>query len=87
MLQGTCPTDVEKCYCPDVGQCELYNYTVPLNTLKVRNKDKGDHNRNYFFRLKTTNNALLSNTEMVDVLVDDSPPERGVVLEGTDTLV
>jgi hypothetical protein len=42
----------------------------------------GNHNRNYNFTLKVTNNAHLFNIEHVDILVDDSPPEVGVLFEG-----
>ncbi|KAL4218491.1 hypothetical protein ACF0H5_023225 [Mactra antiquata] len=80
---STCPTDV-KCYCPDIGSCEMYNYSVPLNKLVHAGKHEGNHNRNYFFTIKVTNNAMLSNIEHVDILVDDSPPEVGVVYEGSE---
>lgn len=70
------------CYCPDIGKCEYYKYSVPLNKLVPNNTHIGKHNRNYLFTLKVTNNAKLSNIEQVDVLVDDSPPECGVVYEG-----
>jgi hypothetical protein len=78
----TCPTSVIRCYCPKVGACEVFNYTVPLNKLVADNKHLGDHNRNYYFTIKVTNHAMLSNIEHVDILVDDSPPEPGVVYEG-----
>jgi len=70
------------CYCPDIGACELFNYTIPLNKLQAINKHLGDHNRNYFFEIIVTNNALLTTTEYIDILVDESPPEPGVVYEG-----
>jgi hypothetical protein len=81
-LQNSCPQNAENCYCPDVGQCELYNYTLPLNKLIAINKHVGSHNRNYYFTIKVTNNAHLFNIERVDILVDDSPPEVGVLFEG-----
>ncbi|XP_053392349.1 uncharacterized protein LOC128555022 [Mercenaria mercenaria] len=80
----SCPSDVVECYCPDVGFCEYFNYTVPLNKLISINKHEGDHNRNYYFRIKVTNHAYLYNIEHVDILVDDSPPEVGVVFEGPE---
>ena len=46
------------------------------------NKNIGNHNRNYYFTVKVTNNAFLTNIEHIDILVDDSPPEVGVVFEG-----
>ena len=71
------------CYCPAVGYCELNLYTIQLNSLIGLNKHNGDHNRNYYFTLTVTNQAMLSTTERIDILVDDSPPEKGVVYEGT----
>ena len=83
MFQKTCPTDSSDCYCPDVGMCEFFNYSIPLHDLVVKDKHIGNHNRNYYFTIIATNNAMLSTTEHIDVLVDDSPPEEGVVYEGT----
>ena len=53
-----------------------------LNGLIKKLKHIGNHNRNYYFTIKVTNKAKLVNIEHMDVLVDDSPPEPGVVLEG-----
>ena len=50
-------------------------------------KHEGDHNREYFFTLNVTNHAMLSYIKHLDILVDDSPPEKGVVLEGIYTSV
>ena len=66
--------------------CEYFNYTVPLNELVAINKHIGNHNRNYYFTLKVSNNAQLQNIEHIDILVDDSPPEVGVVYEGIKLL-
>ena len=72
-----------QCYCPKVGsQCESLLYTVNLNGLVNKTRHIGNHNRNYYFTIKVTNKAKLVNIEHMDVLVDDSPPEPGVVLEG-----
>ena len=60
----------------------MSNYTIPLNKLVALDKHNGDHNRNYYFKIKVTNNAMLVNTEHADILVDDSPPEPGTVKEG-----
>ncbi|KAH3709958.1 hypothetical protein DPMN_069718 [Dreissena polymorpha] len=78
----TCTADNEDCYCPNIGNCEHFLYEIPLNKLIEAFKHVGNHNRNYFFSINVTNNAMLSTTEHIDVLVDDSPPEKGVVLEG-----
>ncbi|XP_053381645.1 uncharacterized protein LOC123528459 [Mercenaria mercenaria] len=78
-----CPKNQsDSCYCPDVGKCEHFKYSIPLNKLVQSNKHIGNHNRNYMFTIKVTNNARLSNIEHIDILVDDSPPELGVVYEG-----
>ncbi|KAL4218457.1 hypothetical protein ACF0H5_023192 [Mactra antiquata] len=84
LTNSTCPPDA-KCYCSDIGSCEMYNYSIPLNKLVNAGKHEGNHNRNYFFTIKVTNNAMLSNIEHVDILVDDSPPEVGVVYEGSES--
>jgi hypothetical protein len=53
-----------------------------MNTLINSSTNVGNHNRNYFFTVKVTNNAGLSNIEHLDILVDDSAPEKGVIYEG-----
>ncbi|XP_053399196.1 uncharacterized protein LOC128556970 [Mercenaria mercenaria] len=82
--EKSCPNNAVECYCPDVGFCEFFNYTVPLNKLVAIHKHEGNHNRNYYFTIKVTNHAHLYNTEHVDILVDDSPPEVGIVYEGPE---
>ncbi|XP_052220285.1 uncharacterized protein LOC127837360 isoform X3 [Dreissena polymorpha] len=79
---ATCPTGNVDCYCPDIGMCEFFNYSIPLNKLIEADKHTGNHNRNYFFKITVTNNALLTTTEHIDVLIDESPPEEGVIYEG-----
>jgi hypothetical protein len=79
--QESCPTNTP-CYCPLVGVCELYNYTLDLNSLVVKHTHIGLHNREYYFTIIVTNNARLVSVQHVDVLADDSPPAPGVVLEG-----
>lgn len=76
-----CNEDLQ-CYCPKIGQCEHYNYTISPNVPKTNATYDGTHNRNYMFTLKVTNHAMLSTIEHVDILVDLSPPESGVVYEG-----
>ncbi|KAJ8302432.1 hypothetical protein KUTeg_018828 [Tegillarca granosa] len=70
------------CYCPSVGFCETINYNFSLNSLVQMKTNIGDHNRQYFFTIKATNNANLTSVEHLDILVDDSPPETGMVFEG-----
>ncbi|KAL4219902.1 hypothetical protein ACF0H5_020314 [Mactra antiquata] len=77
-----CPGNVTHCYCPDVGPCEDYKYSVSLNKLVSNGTNEGKHNRQYFFTIKATNNAKLINVEHLDIIVDDSPPVEGVVFEG-----
>ncbi|XP_053389666.1 uncharacterized protein LOC128546093, partial [Mercenaria mercenaria] len=79
-INGTCAKDA--CYCPKIGVCEHYLYTVGLNKLVDKRTNKGQHNRNYYFTIIATNNAKLVNIEHLDVLTDDSPPEEGVIQEG-----
>lgn len=74
---------MDGCYCPTVGDCEMLKYSIPLHSLIAKHKHIGDHNRNYFFTIKVTNYAMFTTTEYMDILVDDSPPETGVILEGT----
>lgn len=82
LFQDRCANYSVTCYCPSIGSCAEKQYRIPLNRLTNDGKHKGDHNRNYFFTIKVTNLANLSNIEHVDILVDDSPPETGVVYEG-----
>ncbi|XP_060565943.1 uncharacterized protein LOC132724974 [Ruditapes philippinarum] len=81
MKENSCPQSAESCYCPDVGQCEIFNYTVPLNKLLLINTHVDNHNNNYYFTLKVTNNAYLFNIERVDVFVNNSQPVLGVHFE------
>ena len=82
LLQGNCSI-VKDCYCPKIGEdCEGMKYSIPLNGLILKLNHIGNHNRNYYFTIKVTNNAKLFNIEHIDVLVDDSPPEPGVIQEG-----
>ncbi|XP_052238458.1 uncharacterized protein LOC127849748 [Dreissena polymorpha] len=77
-----CPADTVDCYCPDIGMCAFVNYSIPLNELVHAHTHIGNHNRKYFFTITITNNALLTTKERMDVLVDKSPPEEGVIYEG-----
>ncbi|CAC5398105.1 unnamed protein product [Mytilus coruscus] len=70
------------CYCPMIGECTSTSYVAELKKLKTLNKHNGNHNRRYFFTVTATNNAHLVAYDHIDILVDESPPEVGVVLEG-----
>ena len=80
--QESCPSSTTDCYCPSVGVCEYSNFSVSLNSLIMNNTHSGKHHRDYFFDIEVLNNALLLETKRVDVFVDESPPEPGVVFEG-----
>ncbi|XP_041349352.1 uncharacterized protein LOC121368680 [Gigantopelta aegis] len=77
----TCQVD-QHCYCPYVGSCAYYNYTVKLNHLVNENTNMGTQDREYYFTLMVTNTAMLKSVCHLDILVDASPPVAGVVLEG-----
>ncbi|XP_076106390.1 uncharacterized protein LOC143075038 [Mytilus galloprovincialis] len=70
------------CYCPIVGACASTTFVAELKKLKSLNRHNGNHNRRYFFTVTATNNAFLVAYDHIDILVDESPPEVGVVLEG-----
>ncbi|XP_069110203.1 uncharacterized protein, partial [Argopecten irradians] len=69
----TCP-EHSNCYCPSVGVCAYYNFSLSLNSLVHLNTHNGNHNRVYHFTLSVTNDARLSFVEHKEVLADDSPP-------------
>ncbi|XP_069134359.1 uncharacterized protein [Argopecten irradians] len=77
-----CP-EHSNCYCPSVGVCAYYNFSLSLNSLVHLNTHNGNHNRVYHFTLSVTNDARLSFVEHKEVLADDSPPAVGVVSEGS----
>jgi hypothetical protein len=80
-LNTTCQ-DPEFCSCPIIGPCSHFNYAIDLNHLIGDGTDIGDHNREYHFSVEVTNEAHLVSVEDVTILVDDSPPEPGVVING-----
>ncbi|XP_052073992.1 uncharacterized protein LOC127711868, partial [Mytilus californianus] len=70
------------CYCPMIGECTSTTYVAELKKLKTLKRHNGNHNRRYFFTVTATNNAFLVAYDHIDILVDESPPDVGVVLEG-----
>ena len=78
---NTC-ADPQTCSCPIIGRCALINFDIELNHLIGDGTHIGDHNREYHFWIEVFNEAHLVTTEEVTVLVDDSPPEPGVVING-----
>uniref|UniRef100_K1P7P1 Cartilage matrix protein n=1 Tax=Magallana gigas TaxID=29159 RepID=K1P7P1_MAGGI len=71
------------CYCPSIGECQLMNYTLVMNSLVVNDTHIGEHHRKYVIELEVVNHAALRTTEIVTILVDESAPETGVVREGS----
>ena len=70
------------CYCPLIGDCEISRYVIPLHGLVEAWRHIGNHNRNYYFTVTITNTAGIVTTDQMEILVDDSPPETGIVSEG-----
>lgn len=56
--------------------------TTYTANLRSKNMHEGTHNKMYFFTIKVINTAYLDAIEHIDILVDESPPEVGIVLEG-----
>ncbi|XP_069118476.1 uncharacterized protein [Argopecten irradians] len=79
----TCP-EQQLCICPIVGRCQFFHFIFNLNTLMVNNTHIGNHNRKYRYVIEATNTALLTTSISVDVYVDESPPEDGVIYEGLE---
>ena len=69
--------------CPSIGEsCQRQRYSISLNGLVSKFNHIGNHNRKYFFTVTVLNNAGLSTTERLEILIDESSPQTGVVLEG-----
>ena len=82
IFQEDCPGEVP-CVFPSIGEfCEKQQYSIPLDGLVSKFKHIGNHNRNYFFEVTVINNAGHVTTEHLDILIDESSPQTGVVLEG-----
>ncbi|CAC5398098.1 unnamed protein product [Mytilus coruscus] len=74
--------NITSCYCPIIGECSSTTFVARLKKLKSLNRHNGNHNRRYFFSVTAINTAHLVAYDHIDILVDESPPEVGVVLEG-----
>ncbi|KAK7496776.1 hypothetical protein BaRGS_00011985 [Batillaria attramentaria] len=70
------------CYCPSVGVCEISQYLFTFNILVDNDNHEGQHHRHYYITVTATNYASLQSTETIEILVDESPPTVGMVLEG-----
>ncbi|KAK7493739.1 hypothetical protein BaRGS_00015068, partial [Batillaria attramentaria] len=70
------------CYCPAVGECESHQYLFSFANLVHNNSQEGQHHREYYITITATNHASLRSRQMMDILIDESPPTVGVVLEG-----
>ncbi|KAK7493717.1 hypothetical protein BaRGS_00015046, partial [Batillaria attramentaria] len=72
----------EHCYCPSVGECEVQQHIFTFTSLVSNNTNDGQHHREYYITITATNHASLHSRQMIDILIDESPPTVGVVLEG-----
>ncbi|KAK7483107.1 hypothetical protein BaRGS_00025675, partial [Batillaria attramentaria] len=70
------------CYCPSVGACEIQRYLLTFTNLVHSNRQQGQHHREYYLTITATNHASLRSRQMMDIIIDASPPTVGVVLEG-----
>ncbi|KAK7496757.1 hypothetical protein BaRGS_00011966, partial [Batillaria attramentaria] len=62
--------------------CEIHRYLLDFIHLASTNASIRKHNREYYITITATNNAILHSRQMIDILIDASPPTEGVVLEG-----
>ena len=66
-----------------MGVCELGHYLIPFHNLVDENSaHQGQHHRRYHITVTATNHASLLTTRALDILLDDSRPSTGVVMEG-----
>ena len=65
------------CYCPDIGLCEVYNYSIPLYDLITNDTHEGDHNREYHFTFQVMNEAHLTTFERVSAGTCNIVPTTG----------
>ncbi|KAK7493736.1 hypothetical protein BaRGS_00015065, partial [Batillaria attramentaria] len=73
----------DHCYCPSVGPCEIQQYLFTFTSLGSDNGNTGEHNNtDHSITVTATNHAGLRSRQMMDILIDASPPTVGVVLEG-----
>ena len=79
-----CPLEEASCYCPALGSCSYHNFTISLNGLIENKTHIGNHNREYLFTVEIMNEARLEIISHTTILVDDSPPEVGVVIDGPE---
>lgn len=80
LFQTGCQNVTRFCYCPSLSVCEQRQYSIIDMGSKVT--ATGQHNRRYHFSVFVRNNANLSTTQHIDILVDSSPPMNGSVKEG-----
>jgi len=64
------------CYCPDIGDCEVFKYELSLPLNKLGRTTKVD-NATYFIRVTAVNNAQLSTTKEVEFMIEFT---RGTVI-------
>jgi len=57
------------CYCPAIGECEVFQYELSL-ALNTFNLTVNGENAMYFLRVTAVNNAKLSTTKEVEFMIE-----------------
>jgi len=57
------------CYCPAIGECEVFQYELSL-ALNTFNLTVYGENAMYFLRVTAVNNAKLSTTTEVEFMIE-----------------
>lgn len=70
------------CYCPLIGPCETFFYSLDLMSLMSYDKLSTDNNRNYVAMINVINNAMLSATQQMSILIHYPSLEENVSREG-----
>ncbi|WAR31814.1 hypothetical protein MAR_034356 [Mya arenaria] len=68
-----------KCYCPQIGHCEVFKYYVDLAEYMKDHKIIGEQNKEYFFNISVKNTAGLISEKGITIVVDETPPQFGNV--------
>jgi len=57
------------CYCPDIGDCEVFKYDVPLPLNELSRTTKVD-DATYYIRVTAVNNAQLYTSKEVEFMIE-----------------
>jgi len=57
------------CYCPDIGDCEVFKYELPLPLNELSRTTKVD-NATYYIQITAVNNAQLSTSKEVEFMIE-----------------